>query len=198
MRRCESIGLLVSATAAWIFRAALICVLQLGLTFVAELSHAQTRKPTTNEVTLIRDCVTKNKDNLDDGERQCLFNLVAEPCINKRIQGSIAVDCYRIEELIWDGLLNENYKSLLDTLDDSLTPKARAMQRAWMAYRDTTCQFYDDIIGGSMAIPMHAACVTRETARRAMLLKFFSRFSDVPQDGAAEEIDKQRARSWRN
>jgi uncharacterized protein YecT (DUF1311 family) len=48
------------------------------------------------------------------------------------------------------------------------------MQRAWIAYRDTTCQFYDDKIRGSMSIVMHAACVTRETARRAMLLRFFS------------------------
>jgi uncharacterized protein YecT (DUF1311 family) len=48
------------------------------------------------------------------------------------------------------------------------------MQRAWIAYRDTTCQFYDDKIQGSMSLMMHAACVTRETARRAMLLKFFS------------------------
>jgi uncharacterized protein YecT (DUF1311 family) len=84
-------------------------------------------------------------------------------------------DCYRIEGAIWGDLLNENYKSLLDTLDDEQTAKARAIQRAWLAYRDTTCQFYDDKIRGSMSLLMHAACVTRETARRAMLLDFFSR-----------------------
>jgi uncharacterized protein YecT (DUF1311 family) len=71
-------------------------------------------------------------------------------------------------------LLNDNYKSLLDTLDDGQTVKARAMQRAWLAYRDTTCQFYDDKVQGSMAITMHAACVARESARRAILLAFFS------------------------
>ena len=159
------------------FRAVLIFVLQLGLSFAAELSHAQTRKPTANEIASIRNCATKNKDNLDEGERQCLFKLVAEPCINKRsgdANKSIVVDRYRIDNSIWDGLLNENYKSLLDTLDDGQTAKARAMQRAWMAYCDTTCQFYDDKIQGSMAITMHATCVTRELARRAMLLKFFS------------------------
>ena len=86
----------------------------------------------------------------------------------------LAADCYRIEETIWDSLLNENYKALLDALDPEQTAKAQAMQRAWIAYRDTTCQFYDDKIRGSMSIRMHAACVTRETARRAMLLKFFS------------------------
>jgi len=49
------------------------------------------------------------------------------------------------------------------------------MQRAWIAYRDSTCEFYDDKIQGTMSIMMHAACNTRETARRAMLLDFFSR-----------------------
>jgi uncharacterized protein YecT (DUF1311 family) len=49
------------------------------------------------------------------------------------------------------------------------------MQRAWIAYRDTTCGFYGDKIQGTMAGFMEAACITRETARRAMLLAFFSR-----------------------
>jgi uncharacterized protein YecT (DUF1311 family) len=156
-------------------RTALICILQLGLGF-AESSHAQTRKPTPSEIASIRDCAIKNRDNLDEGERQCLFNLVAQRCIDKGdASDSISVDCYRIENLIWDGLLNDNYKALLDSLDDDQTAKARAMQRAWAAYRDTTCQFYDDKIQGSMAVAMSAACVTRESARRAMLLGFFSR-----------------------
>jgi uncharacterized protein YecT (DUF1311 family) len=157
------------------FRAALICVLQLGLSFAPELSHAQTRKPTAKEIATIRDCVTKNKNDLDGGERKCLFNLVAEPCIKRSgTADAILIDCYDIEKLIWDGLLNDNYKSLLDTLDDGQKDKARAMQRAWMAYRDTTCEFYYDKIQGLMANTMIAACVARETARRAMLLEFFS------------------------
>src|SRR5271154_4772826 len=61
------------------FRAALICVLQIGLGFSAETSHAQTRKATAQEIAAIRECATKNQDNLDEGERQCLFNLVADP-----------------------------------------------------------------------------------------------------------------------
>jgi uncharacterized protein YecT (DUF1311 family) len=156
--------------------ALLICVLGLG--FATESSQAQTRKPTAKEIASIRDCATRNGDNLDEGERQCLFDLVADPCTNKPpgdANKAVVVDCYRIEASIWDGLLNENYKSLLETLDDDQTAKARAMQRAWLAYRDTTCQFYDDKIQGSMSVTMHAACVTRETARRAMLLRFFSK-----------------------
>jgi uncharacterized protein YecT (DUF1311 family) len=87
----------------------------------------------------------------------------------------VMADCFQIEGAIWDDLLNENYKSLLGELDDNQTAKARAMQRAWIAYRDTTCGFYYDKIQGTMAGFMGAACVTRETARRAMLLAFFSR-----------------------
>jgi uncharacterized protein YecT (DUF1311 family) len=156
--------------------AAVICVL--GLALATEPGHAQTRKPTAKEMAAVRDCAAKYAENLDEGERQCLFNLVADPCAKKPAgeASDVAVaDCYRLETSIWDGLLNENYKSLLDTLDDGQTAKARAMQRAWLAYRDTTCQFYDDKIQGSMSATMHEACVTRETARRAMLLKFFSR-----------------------
>ncbi len=153
--------------------AALIGIAALGL--AAGPSEAQTRKPTTKEIAALRDCATKYADNLDEGERQCLFNLVAEPCMGKpeEAQKSVVVECYLVENSIWDGLLNENYKSLLETLDDGQSAKARAMQRAWTAYRDTTCQFYDDKIQGSMSITMHAACMARESARRAMLLKFF-------------------------
>jgi uncharacterized protein YecT (DUF1311 family) len=159
------------------FSAVLMGALQLALSFAAERSYAQNRKPTAREIAAIRDCATRNRDNLDQGERQCLFSLVADPCINKPsgdANNPTEADCYRMEDSIWDGLLNENYKGLLDTLDDGQTAKAHAMQRAWMAYRDTTRQFYDDKIQGSMATAMHAACVARESARRAMLLKFFT------------------------
>ena len=139
-------------------------------------SFAQTPKPTDKEVAAIRACAVKYKDDLDKVEQQCLFNLVATPCTNKPSHASDAAtaDCYRTETAIWDDLLNENYKKLLGTLDDDQTAKLRAMQRAWIAYRDTTCNFYWDKIQGTMAGPMGSACEARETARRAVLLQFFS------------------------
>jgi len=144
---------------------------------VSAPAQAQSRKPTAREIAAIRDCAAKDKEDLDTGEQQCLFKLVAEPCIGSfgsASDGKMA-DCYTIEGTVWDSLLNENYKNLLATLDDEQAGKARAMQRAWIAYRDSTCQFYDDKIRGTMSIMMHAACNTREMARRAMLLDFFSR-----------------------
>jgi uncharacterized protein YecT (DUF1311 family) len=140
-------------------------------------AHAQSRKPIAREVAAIRDCATKSRDSVDDGEQQCLFKLVADPCMGPpgSAPDRVMADCFAIEGVIWDALLNDNYKKLLATLDDEQTAKARTMQRAWIAYRDSTCQFYDDKIRGTMSIMMHAACNTRETARRAMLLDFFSR-----------------------
>ena len=153
--------------------ALLVC---LAVTASATAS-AQSRKPTAAEVTAIRGCATRDQDDLDKGEQDCRFKLVAAPCIGPagNATGAATADCYRIEGTIWNDLLNENYKTLLGTLDAEQTAKARAMQRAWVTYRDTTCQFYDDKIQGSMSLMMDAACVTRETARRAMLLAFFSR-----------------------
>jgi uncharacterized protein YecT (DUF1311 family) len=139
-------------------------------------ADAQTRKPTAQEVAAIRNCASKYQDDVDEGERQCVFNLVATPCTNTR-EGSSnlgTADCYRVEWVIWDNLLNDNFKKLMDALDNQQSAKLRAMQQAWIAYRDTTCNFYMDKIQGSMAIPMGTACAARETARRALLLRFFN------------------------
>ncbi|HEV2625169.1 MAG TPA: lysozyme inhibitor LprI family protein [Xanthobacteraceae bacterium] len=140
-------------------------------------AQAEPRKPTAKEVSAIRSCAAKYQDDLDAVERECLFKLVGDPC-TQTADGSSNVgtaDCYRTEWAIWDNLLNENFKNLRDELDDEQTAKLREMQRAWIAYRDATCNFYWDKIQGTMAIPMHAACFARETARRAVLLNFFSR-----------------------
>jgi uncharacterized protein YecT (DUF1311 family) len=93
-----------------------------------------------------------------------------------------AADCFGMEGAIWDGLLNENYKALLDTLDPDQTASAQAMQRAWIAYRDTTCQFYDDKIRGSMSVRTCRLCCARDRATghaAQILCRFIGRTSSV-------------------
>jgi uncharacterized protein YecT (DUF1311 family) len=151
-------------------------VLVILLSTLAGGAHADARKPTETEVAAVRDCAAKYKDDLDKVEQNCLLKLIGDPCIDKLSAASdgAMADCYRTETAIWDDLLNENYKKLMATLDTDQTDKLRAMQRAWIAYRDTTCSFYWDKIQGTMANPMISACEARETARRAVLLQFFS------------------------
>lgn len=131
--------------------------------------HAQNRRPTPAETRLIRDCAVKHADD-EEGEAQCAFKLAAEPCIEKDGSNLGTADCYRIERAIWDEILNENYKKLMAAIDDpNDQAKLKEMQRAWIVFRDTTCDFYWHKIRGSMAVPMTAACQLRETARRAFL-----------------------------
>jgi uncharacterized protein YecT (DUF1311 family) len=137
--------------------------------------RAQADKPTVQQVAVIRACAEKSQDDIAEAERRCLFNLVATPC-QKTPEGRSNLgmaDCFRIETEIWDGLLNDNFKKLRADIDDKQAGSLRDMQRAWIASRDSTCGFYDVKINGSMAIPMREACLARETARRALLLKVF-------------------------
>ena len=54
-----------------------------------------------------------------------------------------------------------------------LGPPARRAHHAWLASRAATCNFYWDYYQGTMASPMNASCVNRETARRALFLLGF-------------------------
>lgn len=134
---------------------------------------AQTRKPTAKETVAIQDCV-KQKAETPEGAEACMLKLVAEPCIEAEGGSNLGMaDCHRIEQAIWDAMLNGFYKDLQEELDAAQKAKLREMQRAWIASRDRTCEFYHHKIQGSMAVPMSAACMMRETAQRALLLKQF-------------------------
>ena len=157
-------------------RAGLIAFLALAVILAGtSSSHAQNRQPTAAEIKLVRDCAAKHPDD-GKGEEECAFRLVADPCVEKVNDNHGHADCFRIETVIWDAILNDNYKELMEAIDDKDDQnKLKEMQRAWIAYRDTTCDFYWFKIHGTMAGPMTAACQLREIARRAMLLAFFVR-----------------------
>ena len=84
-----------------------LAVILLGLSM--QSAAAQMRKPTAHEATAIRNCAAKYQDDVEEGVRECVFNLVATPCTNTR-EGSSnlgTADCYRVEWVIWDNLLRE-------------------------------------------------------------------------------------------
>ena len=74
---------------------------------------------------------------------------------------------------MWDDILNETYRRLREKLDETQQTKLRDMQRAWMVSRDKGCGFLWDYFQGTMANPMIAECVNRETGRRALYLLGF-------------------------
>ena len=56
----------------------------------------------------------------------CVFNLVATPCTNTSAGNTNlgTANCYRVEWVIWDNLLNENFKNLMGALDNQSDRKA--------------------------------------------------------------------------
>src|SRR5437764_897991 len=73
-------------------RAPILLGLAIALALPPAAADAQTRKPTAQEVSAIRNCAAQHQDNVDEGERQCVFNLVAEPCTKKPEAASALAD----------------------------------------------------------------------------------------------------------
>ena len=135
--------------------------------------------PVAKDVAAIGDCLRK-QDKKGGGSQEadeaaCLMT-VAKPCIGDEGAATSRrqIDCLDRERRVWDQILNESYKTMMNTLDPDQQAKLREMQRSWIATRDLTCAFWYDYFQGTMANPMIASCNNRETARRAIFLRVFA------------------------
>jgi len=80
--------------------------------------------------------------------------------------------CYLDEYRAWDVLLNRHYK---DRPKGTGSQELQQVQRAWLAYRDRKCAYFQvHYAGGSMARWLGAQCMMDTTARRAIELRFFA------------------------
>ncbi len=66
------------------------------------------------------------------------------------------IECYGREQAVWDKIVNDFYKAMMDGLEPGQQQKLKAMQRSWIHTRDLTCAFWYDYFEGSMANPMMA------------------------------------------
>jgi uncharacterized protein YecT (DUF1311 family) len=87
---------------------------------------------------------------------------------------SAVIDCLDAEQAQWDRILNASYQALLKGLEPEQQAKLRDMQRAWIDARKKSCDFLYVYFQGTMANPMIANCMNRETARRAIYLRGFA------------------------
>ena len=117
----------------------------------------------------IQDCI-KEKESKEEADR-CI-GIIANPCLDRpegqSTQGQ--VDCYRREHLVWDDILNETYRRLQGSFEGKLKSQLRDLQLVWLEARKQQCGFYQDVIKGSLAVPIAASCMNTETARRAIYL----------------------------
>src|SRR5262249_15833627 len=132
---------------------------------------AQDDKPDPRDAATIQECV-KDKTGRNWAWEYCI-GVVSGPCIKDEMAmpPSEIIACYERERLVWDSILNDSFRRLRTKLEDKQVRKMREMQRAWIASRDKSCEFFYDYFEGTMANPMIAACQNRETGRRALFLR---------------------------
>ena len=136
-------------------------------------AHADAASP--RDIAALTQCL-KAKAPSDVSRESCIKS-IASPCFKgdeaAASSGQI-IECFDREQAAWDQLLNDAYARLRVKLDDTQQGKLRDMQRAWIADRKLTCEFLYDYFQGTMAYPMIANCMNRETARRAILLRGYA------------------------
>jgi uncharacterized protein YecT (DUF1311 family) len=148
---------------------------------VASPLPARADDPAAKDVATIGDCLRKHEkkkggSSQEAEEAACLMT-VAKPCMggDEAAAGDRRkIDCLYRERLVWDKIVNDSYKTMMNALDPDQQTKLREMQRSWIQTRDLTCMFWYDYFQGTMANPMIAYCNNRETARRAIFLRVFA------------------------
>ena len=146
---------------------------------VAPSLPARADAPVAKDVATIGNCLRKQDNRkggaTQEGEEAACLMTVAKPCIGD--EGAATdrrqIDCLARERLVWDQILNESYKTMMNALDPDQQAKLREMQRSWIATRDLSCGFWYDFIQGTMANLVIASCNNRETARREIFLRVF-------------------------
>jgi uncharacterized protein YecT (DUF1311 family) len=141
---------------------------------------ARADAPAAKDVATIGDCLRKQdkkeRGSQEADEAACLMT-VAKPCMGGDETGVSSrrqIECLDRERLIWDKIVNDSYKTMMNALEPDQQAKLREMQRSWIHTRDLTCAFWYDYFQGTMANPMIAYCNNRETARRAIFLRIFA------------------------
>ncbi len=83
------------------------------------------------------------------------------------------VECIDAEIKRQDARLNKAYKAVVADLNPERKKQLLGAQRAWLKFRDTNCDFYDDPEGGTTARVQAVDCVMTMTANRATELENF-------------------------
>ncbi len=110
-----------------------------------------------------------------DGSGEACKGIVALPCLDTEAGMSThgQVDCIAGETVLWDEVLNADYKRLMALLDQEQKDALRTAQRAWIALRDADCGFPHILVRGTMARPWGADCMREMTADRVLWLRGF-------------------------
>lgn len=83
-------------------------------------------------------------------------------------------ECAARDYAQWDARLNAVYQQVMATSDAARRERIRAAQRAWIPYRDLTCDMEAaDAFGGTIAPLVQFSCLSRLTERRTLDLQSY-------------------------
>lgn len=96
-------------------------------------------------------------------------------CTDRSALPQIALtECAARDAAFWDNLLNNAYQQVIAELAPDRVEGLRTAQRAWITYRDLTCEMEADRYrGGSIAPMIRQGCIARLTERRARDLETY-------------------------
>ena len=122
------------------------------------------------------------------GNRRDCIGVAADACMTDTPGGDSTVGmggCLSREYEVWDRMLNAAYRDLLNLYDSSdaeaeaggwnapaQVPALKAMQRAWITYRDARCDFERAKWGGGTGQgPATSQCLMQLTAEQTFVLQ---------------------------
>src|SRR5262245_4165792 len=156
-------------------------VMRIALAFgvlVAACSTASAQaefEPTPDERKAIAGCLEPVIGQPELKQMAECIGIVADPCPNAPEANTFTiVACHMREQKIWDGYLNEWYGEAAKRLaDDAAALTAlRDAQRAWIAFRDAKCNYWEKrYAGGTFASVVTGDCMRVETGRRALEMR---------------------------
>ena len=120
----------------------------------------------------IKSCLTQAEAS--NGVAESCANAAMDKCAdfpeNQTTMGSI--QCSDAAAKAWDTLLNQYYQDARAKLNDEGKTTLRDAQRAWIPFREKSCQVWHSVFeGGSLGRQIAADCFRAETARRALELR---------------------------
>ena len=95
----------------------------------------------------------------------------SEPCSEAQTQADMNM-CWGSQYKAADATLNQVYRQLMGKLDDEQKNQLKAVESAWLKYRDANCEFVgDQYKGGTMRPMIEAICLADVTKNRTTELR---------------------------
>lgn len=152
-------------------------------------AHAQEGQYQAKDAALLQNCIETVRDINSDPEnetnantRECI-GVAAKACMEESNENTTTfgmVTCTQREASWWDEYLNTLYTDLRGAIGEEEFDKLRISQRAWVSFRDATCEFeYFYWREGTIRSVIGADCLLQITAERALDLGEFIEWASL-------------------